>query len=34
MLSLPQSARIFLATKPVDMRKQIDGLMSIVRNIR
>gem|GEM_PF-683677 len=32
MLSLPQSVKIYLATKPVDMRKQIDGLMSIVRN--
>jgi len=33
MLALPQSVQIYLATEPADMRKQIDGLMAIVRNV-
>lgn len=31
MLKLPKSVRIFFATSPVDMRKQMDGLAIIVR---
>ncbi|MFY2560011.1 IS66 family insertion sequence element accessory protein TnpB [Corallococcus terminator] len=31
MLTLPASVRILLATGPVDMRKSIDGLMTLVR---
>jgi transposase len=30
MLSLPASVRVFLWTKPVDMRKGFDGLSSLV----
>lgn len=33
MLSLPPSVRIFLATKPVDMRRQIDGLVGLVSDV-
>lgn len=33
MLTLPSTVKIYLASGPVDMRKSIDGLMSIVRNI-
>lgn len=33
MLTLPPSVRIYLATAPTDMRKSIDGLMAIVRNV-
>jgi len=32
MLTFPPSVEIFLASKPVDMRKGFDGLMAIVRN--
>jgi len=32
MLRLPPSTQIFMASKPVDMRKGFDGLMAIVRN--
>lgn len=32
MLSLPTTARIFLAVEPVDMRKQFNGLWSLVEN--
>lgn len=32
MLSLPPSVRIYLATKPTDMRKSIDGLAAVVGN--
>jgi transposase len=32
MWSLPLSVKIFLASKPVDMRKGFDGLMAIVKN--
>lgn len=31
MLTLPTSVRILLASRPVDMRKSIDGLMALVR---
>lgn len=31
MLSFPSSIRIFVATAPCDMRKQFDGLASLVR---
>jgi transposase len=31
MISLPSSVRIYLAARPVDMRKGIDGLMGDVR---
>ncbi|NNB92145.1 IS66 family insertion sequence element accessory protein TnpB [Corallococcus exiguus] len=31
MFTLPASVRVVLATEPVDMRKSIDGLMSLVR---
>lgn len=31
MLTLPPSARIYLATRPTDMRKGIDGLLGEVR---
>ena len=30
MLTLPSAVRIFLAAEPVDMRKSIDGLLSVV----
>jgi len=33
MLSFPPSVRIFLATRPVDMRRQIDGLAALVNDI-
>jgi len=33
MLSFPPSVRIFLATSPVDMRRQIDGLVALVNDI-
>ena len=33
MLSLPPSVRIFLATKPTDMRKGHDGLFALVRQL-
>jgi len=32
MLNLPKSVRIFMATEPVDMRKQMDGLSTVVRS--
>jgi len=32
MLNLPPAVQIFMAAKPVDMRKGFDGLMAIVRN--
>jgi len=31
MLSFPSSVRIFVATAPCDMRRQFDGLASLVR---
>lgn len=31
MLSLPTSVRIWLATRPTDMRKSFDGLAEVVR---
>lgn len=31
MLSLPSSVRIWLATRPTDMRKSFDGLAEVVR---
>ena len=31
MLTLPGSVRIYLASAPTDMRRSIDGLMSIVK---
>lgn len=31
MLKLPKSVRIFFATSPVDMRKQMNGLAIVVR---
>lgn len=33
MLSLPPSVRIFVATQPVDGRKGVDSLASIVRSV-
>jgi transposase len=33
MLSLPPSVRVFVATQPVDGRKQADSLMAIVRDV-
>jgi transposase len=33
MLSLPPSVRIFVATAPCDMRKQIDGLALLVAQV-
>lgn len=33
MLNLPPSVRIFLATTPVDMRRQIDGLAALVNDV-
>jgi len=33
MLNFPPSVRIFLATRPVDMRRQIDGLAALVNEI-
>lgn len=32
MLSLPPSVRVYLATRPVDMRRGHDGLSAIVRS--
>lgn len=32
MLSLPTSARVYLASEPVDMRRGHDGLFAIVRS--
>jgi transposase len=32
MLSLPASARVYLASEPVDMRRGHDGLFAIVRS--
>lgn len=31
MLSLPPSVKIYVATQPADMRRQIDGLCNLVR---
>ncbi len=31
MLTLPSKVRVFVAVKPVDMRKQFDGLANVVR---
>lgn len=31
MLTLPRSVRIYLATRPVDLRKSIDGLGALAR---
>lgn len=31
MLTLPRSVRIYLATKPVDMRNRFDGLSALVK---
>lgn len=33
MLSLPPSVRLFVATLPVDGRKQADSLMALVRDV-
>jgi transposase len=33
MLTLPPSVRIYVATEPVDMRNQIDGLSRAVREV-
>jgi len=33
MLSLPPSVRVFVATQPVDGRKGVDSLMTIVRSV-
>jgi transposase len=32
MISLPASVRIYLATEPIDMRKNIDGLAGLVQS--
>jgi transposase len=32
MLTLPPSMRVFVATKPADMRKSFDGLFALVRD--
>lgn len=32
MLTLPPSTRVFVATRPADMRRSFDGLMAIVRD--
>ncbi len=32
MLTLPRSVRIFISSGPTDMRRSIDGLMSIVKD--
>jgi transposase len=32
MLSLPPSTRVFVATKPTDMRRGFDGLFALVRD--
>lgn len=31
-MTIPSNVRVFLASRPVDMRKSHDGLMAIVRN--
>ncbi len=31
MLSLPPSVKVYLCSRPTDMRKQIDGLLGVVR---
>ena len=31
MITIPRSVRIFIGSTPIDMRKSIDGLMSIVQ---
>jgi transposase len=31
MLTLPPSTRVFVATKPADMRRSFDGLLALVR---
>lgn len=33
MLSLSPAVRIFLATKPADMRKSVDGLFGLVQDV-
>lgn len=33
MLSLPPSVKLFVAREPVDMRKAIDGLAALVRDV-
>lgn len=33
MLNFPPSVRIFLATRPVDLRKAIDGLVALVNDV-
>ena len=33
MITLPSSVRIYLASKPTDMRKGFDGLMGLVRSV-
>lgn len=32
MLTLPPSTRVFVATRPADMRRSFDGLMALVRD--
>ena len=32
MLTLPPSTRVFVATKPADMRRSFDGLLAMVRD--
>ena len=32
MLTLPPSTRVFVATRPADMRRSFDGLLSLVRD--
>lgn len=32
MLTLPPSTRVFVATRPADMRRSFDGLLAIVRD--
>lgn len=32
MLTLPPSTRVFVATKPTDMRRSFDGLLALVRD--
>ena len=32
MITIPRSVRIFIGSTPIDMRKSIDGLMSIVKD--
>jgi transposase len=32
MLTLPPSTRVYVATKPADMRRSFDGLLSLVRD--